>query len=161
MSVFNDLRKNNKAQVLWEGHLFFCLLDGFPISPGHSLIIPNREVQSITSLTQEEWLNLKLSIDKTIETLSEINLINKYEQMQNFTSNQKSIDYIQQAIDSIKAATRFSPDAYNHGVNDGVAAGRTLHHLHWHVIPRFTGDVKDPTGGIRFIFPDKANYRIK
>lgn len=53
----------------------------------------------------------------------------------------------------------YKPDAYNHGINDGIAAGRTVPHLHWHIIPRFQGDVDDPTGGVRYIFPDKANYR--
>jgi diadenosine tetraphosphate (Ap4A) HIT family hydrolase len=50
------------------------------------------------------------------------------------------------------------PDAYNHGNNDGEAAGRTIHHLHWHIIPRFFGDVEDPRGGIRNIIPEVGNY---
>ncbi|MEV5835551.1 HIT domain-containing protein [Nocardia sp. NPDC052112] len=40
------------------------------------------------------------------------------------------------------------------GVNDGIAAGRTIAHLHAHIIPRHHGDVADPRGGIRRIFPD-------
>lgn len=34
-------------------------------------------------------------------------------------------------------------------VNDGVLAGRTVPHLHVHVIPRRRGDVADPRGGVR------------
>lgn len=34
-------------------------------------------------------------------------------------------------------------------VNDGTLAGRTVPHLHVHVIPRRLGDVPDPRGGIR------------
>jgi diadenosine tetraphosphate (Ap4A) HIT family hydrolase len=30
--------------------------------------------------------------------------------------------------------------------------------LHFQVIPRYTGDVPDPRGGIRDIFPSKARY---
>jgi len=51
-----------------------------------------------------------------------------------------------------------SPDGFNIGINDGLAAGQTILHLHIHVIPRYTGDMRDPRGGIRWIFPDKAVY---
>ncbi len=48
---------------------------------------------------------------------------------------------------------RYRPDGYTIGVNDGQAAGRTVHHLHMHIIPRWFGDVPRPEGGIRNIFP--------
>jgi diadenosine tetraphosphate (Ap4A) HIT family hydrolase len=41
------------------------------------------------------------------------------------------------------------PDAWTIGVNDGRAAGRSIDHLHIHLIPRHDGDVDDPRGGIR------------
>jgi len=53
---------------------------------------------------------------------------------------------------------KFSPDAYNVGINEGEAAGRTQHHVHIHLIPRFTGDVENPCGGVRNIIPKKADY---
>jgi diadenosine tetraphosphate (Ap4A) HIT family hydrolase len=52
----------------------------------------------------------------------------------------------------------YSPDGFNIGINDGLAAGQTILHLHIHLIPRYQGDVPDPRGGIRWIFPDKAVY---
>jgi len=52
----------------------------------------------------------------------------------------------------------FSPDGFNIGINDGLAAGQTILHLHIHLIPRYKGDMPDPRGGIRWIFPDKAVY---
>jgi diadenosine tetraphosphate (Ap4A) HIT family hydrolase len=52
----------------------------------------------------------------------------------------------------------FSPASYNIGINDGVAAGQTVPHLHIHLIPRYEGDIEDPRGGIRWIIPDKAKY---
>jgi len=58
-----------------------------------------------------------------------------------------------QALD---AANR--PAGFNVGINDGRAAGQTVPHLHVHLIPRYTGDVPDPRGGIRWIFPEKADY---
>ena len=53
---------------------------------------------------------------------------------------------------------KLSPDGYNIGINDGESAGQTINHLHIHLIPRYEGDSKDPRGGIRWIFPDKAPY---
>lgn len=43
---------------------------------------------------------------------------------------------------------------YNIGVNDGLAAGQTIKHLHVHVIPRLLGDVPDPRGGVRNFLPN-------
>jgi diadenosine tetraphosphate (Ap4A) HIT family hydrolase len=44
---------------------------------------------------------------------------------------------------------QYSPDGYNIGVNIGAAAGQSRMHVHVHLIPRYAGDVPDPTGGIR------------
>ena len=52
----------------------------------------------------------------------------------------------------------FAPDAWNIGINDGPAAGQTVPHLHIHLIPRYTNDVPDPRGGVRWVIPSKANY---
>jgi diadenosine tetraphosphate (Ap4A) HIT family hydrolase len=45
-------------------------------------------------------------------------------------------------------------DSFNLGLNDGPAAGQTVPHLHLHVVPRKTGDVTHPRGGIRNFLPD-------
>ena len=54
--------------------------------------------------------------------------------------------------------TELQPDGYTIGLNEGMAAGQSVSHAHIHVIPRRHGDVSDPTGGIRAIFPLKAHY---
>jgi diadenosine tetraphosphate (Ap4A) HIT family hydrolase len=51
-----------------------------------------------------------------------------------------------------------APDAFNLGLNDGPAAGQTIAQFHFHIIPRYTGDVPDPRGGIRHVIPAKAAY---
>jgi len=63
---------------------------------------------------------------------------------------------VQQA--RVQLLKEFSPDGFNIGINDGLAAGQTILHLHIHIIPRYKGDMPDPRGGIRWIFPDKAVY---
>ena len=50
------------------------------------------------------------------------------------------------------------PDGYNVGFNCGSAAGQTVPHVHVHVIPRYSGDMPDPRGGVRHVIPEKGNY---
>jgi diadenosine tetraphosphate (Ap4A) HIT family hydrolase len=49
-------------------------------------------------------------------------------------------------------------DGVNVGINCGEVASQTVAHAHLHLIPRYRGDVADPAGGIRLLFPDKARY---
>jgi len=49
-------------------------------------------------------------------------------------------------------------DGFTIGINDGPVAGQTVPHAHLHVIPRRTGDVPDPRGGIRWVLPETAAY---
>lgn len=98
--------------------------DAYPVSPGHTLIIPKRHIVSFFELNHAEYADLWTILHTVKATLD--------------TSHQ--------------------PDAYNIGVNDGPAAGQTVPHLHLHLIPRFEGDTKDPRGGIRWMFPEKADY---
>ena len=51
-----------------------------------------------------------------------------------------------------------APDAFNLGINDGPAAGQTIPQFHFHIIPRCTGGVPDPRGGIPHVIPSKARY---
>jgi diadenosine tetraphosphate (Ap4A) HIT family hydrolase len=98
--------------------------DGFPISPGHTLVIPKRHVASFFELTTEERADLLALLDEAKADLDR----------------------------------EFSPQGYNIGINDGTAAGQTIGHVHIHLIPRFAGDRPDPRGGVRWIFPEKADY---
>ena len=63
-------------------------------------------------------------------------------------------------VDRVKMllTQQFKPDGFNVGINAGDAAGQTIPHVHIHLIPRYKGDVENPTGGVRNIIPKKGNY---
>ena len=111
-------------RVLLASPLALVLRDAYPISPGHTLIIPRRHIASFFELTPDERAEVLALLDQARAGLH----------------------------------TEFRPDAYNIGINDGPAAGQTIGHLHIHLIPRYAGDQPDPRGGVRWIFPDKADY---
>ena len=48
-----------------------------------------------------------------------------------------------------------APDGYNIGVNVGRAGGQNRMHVHVHLIPRYAGDVTDPSGGIRCVLDNR------
>ena len=50
-------------------------------------------------------------------------------------------------------------DGFNIGQNCGVSAGQTVMYPHVHMIPRRTGDMADPRGGVRHVIPEKGNYK--
>jgi len=100
------------------------LPDGFPVSPGHTLVVPVRHVADLFELSQPELADLLALVVVTKERLVEAH----------------------------------HPDGFNIGVNVGAAAGQTVPHAHVHVIPRYTGDVQDPRGGVRWVVPSHAAY---
>ncbi len=51
-----------------------------------------------------------------------------------------------------------NPQGYNIGANCGEVAGQTVMHLHFHLIPRYLGDMEDPKGGVRGVIPSKQKY---
>jgi diadenosine tetraphosphate (Ap4A) HIT family hydrolase len=51
---------------------------------------------------------------------------------------------------------KHSPDGYNIGVNIGKAGGQSRMHVHVHLIPRYVGDVADPSGGIRCVLAKRT-----
>jgi len=44
------------------------------------------------------------------------------------------------------------------GMNCGATSGQTVMHFHCHVIPRFKGDVDNPSGGVRHCVMHKGYY---
>jgi superfamily II DNA or RNA helicase/HKD family nuclease len=55
---------------------------------------------------------------------------------------------------------RYPADGYNIGANVDAAGGQTVPHLHLHVIPRRSGDVPNPRGGVRHVIPARGDYLV-
>ena len=115
------------SRIVLAHELAYVIRDAFPVSPGHTLIIPRRHVGSFFDVTDEERKTMLQFLDKAKAGLDD----------------------------------EFQPDGFNVGVNDGQAAGQTVLHLHIHLIPRYISDKEDPRGGVRWIFPEKADYWSK
>jgi diadenosine tetraphosphate (Ap4A) HIT family hydrolase len=139
---------------------FVSLIDVHPISPGHMLLVPRRHVSSITKLKLAEWTDLKKILKvfgRPYTWPPKARWQSIYQTLRERKLCENSVWFIDKAL----AHPRFGekPDGFFHFVNEGEAAGQTVPHLHWHIVPRYIGDVDDPTGGGRNAIPGMGNYK--
>jgi diadenosine tetraphosphate (Ap4A) HIT family hydrolase len=113
-----------EAKILNRNDHALAILDRYPVTEGHTLVLPRRHVPRFFDLRPEESAALWQLVAEVRGEL-ERNL---------------------------------NADGFNVAINDGPAAGQTVMHCHVHVIPRRLGDAREPRGGIRWVFPDKAPY---
>lgn len=114
--------------------LAFAIRDRYPVSPGHTLVIPRRVIAQWWDASRQEQQAILDLVDTVRDDLLD---------------------------DDIREQTlpgQPKPDGFNVGFNAGDAAGQTVNHLHLHVIPRYHGDMLDPRGGVRHVIPEKGNY---
>lgn len=142
---------------VWENSAFFARFDAFPVSPGHILIIPKQHTVDLLAVSESDWGLLREGLQAVVQLIPRTDLVAVYRSMIQETVSDISIRFCRKALRHPRINT--TPDAYNHGVNDGRAAGRTVDHLHWHVIPRYDGDTVDPVGGVRHVITRLGNYR--
>ena len=112
-------------RIIDENDRAYVIKDGFPVTDGHSLIIPKRHVAEYFELSSYE-----------ITAIHEL-LVSTKEQLQS-------------SDDAISG--------FNIGMNNGEDAGQTIFHCHIHLIPRRSGDVENPRGGVRGVIPGKQSY---
>ncbi len=115
-----------RQRILDEDELTVIIRDGFPVSRGHTLVIPRRHVVSLAEASAAEWSAIGEALGRARARLDR----------------------------------ELHPDGYNIGINDGVAAGQTVMHLHVHLIPRYRGDVPNPRGGVRHCIPGHGDYCV-
>ncbi len=108
--VFCRIRSEDldrKNLVLFRGKNVFGVLNLFPYTSGHILVVANRHISFLGEASDDE------------------------------------IHEFLEAGRSCEEALRreYNPDGFNLGFNLGRAAGAGVeHHLHMHVLPRWTGD---------------------
>ena len=115
----------DKSRIEIENDLALSFKDLYPVTEGHTLVIPKRKVQSFFNLTQEEVTAMLELLNSQKDTL-------------------KNKDPL--------------ITGFNIGINDGEDAGQTIMHCHIHLIPRRSGDMEDPRGGVRGVIPGKQSY---
>ena len=69
-------------------------------------------------------------------------------------------DLIKKVKDEIKKKDP-NINGFNLGTNIGKASGQSILHCHFHLIPRRSGDVENPQGGVRSVIPNKQHYKRK
>ena len=77
-----------------------------------------------------------------------------------FDSTPEEVKGLQELVFQAKQLLdeKLSPDGYNVGINCGEFGGQTIPHVHFHLIPRYKGDVESPRGGVRGVIPSKQSY---
>ena len=156
MCIFCN-REENWFYVLGESYHWYAIADAHPVSVGHALLIPKKHVVSFFDLDQEQWNDLHgliKDVKHKIET-EDWKLI--YQQMCEHHVNDRSVEYCQNILETKYVEPK--PNGYNIGVNDGSAAGRTVEHVHIQMIPRYSGDVPNPTGGVRAVIRGLEDYQ--
>ncbi len=150
-------REKVRSSKVAETDHFYIKYDLYPVTPGHALVISKDHVESIFDLSSEEWSDCKKALEEARSYIQEDDLEEVYREAVDTPLDEKSEEYCRAALESNFLEKQ--ADSYNIGENDGKPAGRTVEHLHIHLIPRYEGDMDDPRGGVRHVIPGKGNYK--
>ncbi len=102
-----DPTRDAERFILGRARHNFILLNLYPYTSGHCMIVPYTHVADLTAADPD--------------TLTEMALLARD---------------VERAL-----AASYHPDGYNLGINIGRSAGAGIaHHLHLHILPRWTGD---------------------
>ena len=116
------LKETNWAErhLVFRGKKTFVILNRYPYTTGHLLVLPLEHQENLSDLDQETRTELIEMINHAMEVLQEV----------------------------------YQPNGFNIGLNMGSAAGAGIpKHLHWHVVPRWSGDTNfmAVAGGVRVL----------
>lgn len=113
-----------KTEFITESAMVYSILDGFPVTNGHALVIPKKHISNYFDLSINQQQSIWIVVNRVKEILDK----------------------------------RYKPDGFNVGFNVNEPAGQSIFHAHIHVIPRYSGDMDNPKGGVRHVIPERGKY---
>lgn len=70
--LFCDIRTNDLKRIVAENELAYAIRDGFPVTEGHTLVIPKRHVLDFFGLTEPELLDMNRLLHSEKAVLSKL-----------------------------------------------------------------------------------------
>ena len=73
LSIFSAIEQSGlpdeETLIIYRGETCFALLNVYPYTTGHTMVIPLREVEALTDLTPQEYEELWQLVKKTVQSL--------------------------------------------------------------------------------------------
>jgi diadenosine tetraphosphate (Ap4A) HIT family hydrolase len=70
-NIVDNPDKDEEHHVLYRSKNCFLVMNKYPYSPGHFMVIPNLHVDNIESLESKNWLEMSELVQKSVKVLKE------------------------------------------------------------------------------------------
>ncbi|MFA5804635.1 MAG: HIT domain-containing protein [Melioribacteraceae bacterium] len=121
---------SKESLIVYKNKLCYVMLNLYPYNSGHLMIIPNKHISDIHTLSHDEMNEMMSTVRLSMKALEKA----------------------------------MKPQGMNFGANLGKAAGAGIDsHLHFHVVPRWSGDINfmPAIGEVKIISQDLLETKKK